>query len=127
MKDAYIRQQLLQQQLRWSAERAALVKQAVAAEDYEEKDECYRKAAVLGIRLDSIAQVTRAIGEVNCTDIQRARAYQKHMRDMQRLKYTPRPPHLTQDGIDTEVISQFYTEGVVVNAPRKNAPKMLMH
>lgn len=126
MKDQYIRQRMLEQNMKWTAERNAFVEKALASEDYDEKDEYYRQAAVLGIRLDSIAKVIREISDVNCSDQQRTRAFQRHNRDMERLKYRKRPAHLLQDAIDTEVISQFYKDGVVVNNPEPK-PMFLTH
>ncbi len=126
MKDQYIREYLLKQHMGWNTERNKLVQKALASDIYEEKDECYRQAAVLGIRLASIEKVTKDISAPDCSDATRARSFQRHSRDMARLKYRTRPDHVTQDAIDTEVISQFYSDGVVVNDPNTKRPQIAM-
>lgn len=118
MKDAYIRQFLLTQRIQWTREQTELLNQARSSEVFEEADEFYRKAAVLGMRLDSIGEVVREIDKPNCSDVTRARAFQHHMRNMARLKYRQRPVGVSVDAIDQEVISQFYKDGVVVNNPK---------
>ncbi len=118
MKDSYIRQVLLTQRIQWTNERNELVQKALASEDYDEKDVFYRKAAVFGIRLDSIGEVIREIDKPGCSDTHRARSFQKHMREMTRLRYRDRPANSLNDALDQEVISQFYKDGVVVNNPK---------
>ena len=118
MHDKYIRQALLTQRIQWGKEQSELLAQAQACEVFEEKDVLYRKAAVLGIRLDSIGEVIRKIDKPNCSNMERARAFQHHNREMSRLKYRERPVGVVSDALDQEVISQFYKDGVVVNAPK---------
>lgn len=107
MNEAHIRKQLLIQNMDYSADRSNLLKQAAEAETYEEKDIAYRKAAVTGLRIDSVLKTIKEVNEAT-GDLGRQRAFQRHMRDMKRLKYTDRPAFATSDGLDMEVMSQFF-------------------
>ncbi len=108
MKPEYIREQLLKQQLEYIQCRAKHLKDSVSAETYEEKDECFRKAAVFGLRIASVAKVTDILNGKTEASGGVVRAYQKHMRDMAKLKYKERPSHMTSDQLDMEVMSQFF-------------------
>ena len=107
MNEAHIRKQLLIQNMDYSADRSNLLKQAAEAETYEEKDLAYRKAALAGLRIDSVLKTIKEVNEAT-GDLGRQRAFQRHMRDMRRLKYTERPAFATSDGLDMEVMSQFF-------------------
>ena len=118
MNDSYIRNTVFANHLKWTKEQRELLEKTESAETFEEKDELYRKAAVLGIRLDSVGQVIRDLDKPDCSQAARTRAFQRHMRDMARLKYRPRPVGVISDATDQEVISQFYKDGVVINKPK---------
>lgn len=107
MNADYIRKQMLEQHVKYSGEYSTYLEKARAAEDYEEKDTYYRMAAVLGIRLDSISKVTAVLNGKEA-GLSLTREFQRHTRDMAKLKYRPRPPHLQSDALDMEVMSQFF-------------------
>lgn len=119
MKQDYARKILLEQHVKWSGEYSVYLERARAAkpEEFEVKDENYRRAAVLGIRLDSISRVTAIMNGQDDDKIGWLRAMQRHMRDMARLKYRERPVHMQSDGIDMEVMSQFFAS----DDPQQNA------
>lgn len=108
MKEDYVRKTLLEQHIKWSGEYSTYLEKAKATEDMEEKDVAYRHAAVLGMRLDSISKATAVLNGKLEFNGGWVRAFQKHMRDMAKLKYRDRPAHMQYDQLDVEVMSQFF-------------------
>lgn len=107
MKETTIRAMLLLQHMKFAKERDEYLAKALATEDWEEKDVLYRKAAVAALRIDSVANVVEQIKGMGA-GLKMQRVLQKHTRDMARLKYTERPAHMQSDGLDMEVMSQFF-------------------
>lgn len=107
MNADYIRKQLLEQHVRYSNEYSTYLEKAQACEDHEEKDTYYRMAAIAGLRLDSISKVTAVLNGKE-VGLSLTREFQRHNRDMAKLKYRPRPAHLQSDALDMEVMSQFF-------------------
>ena len=108
MKPEYIRQQLLKQMLEYTQGRNKHLSESAAAETYETKDEAFRRAAVFGLRMTSVAKVVDVLNGKLQVSGGVVRAYQHHMRDMAKLKYKERPAHMQSDQLDMEVMSQFF-------------------